>query len=222
MEFTIMGERCSGTHYLQYGLLFNFEVNYVKTYKHFYYTNDCMEDIKKNPDRIYLCVVRDPVEWVDSFFKRLHHVPPENKKSIESFIRNPFYSIHEEGELKNKEMMEDRHLITGERYLDIFQLRKVKNDFYLKTLITLSKNVMIIKYEDIRDDYEKTLDQIANRFHLKKKNETYRPVTQYKGTYIAKYVKKPILLSNEIKKEIWEKVDKEQELEIGYSKMEIE
>jgi hypothetical protein len=101
-------------------------------------------------------------------------------------------------------------------------MRRVKNDFYLNTLPTLSKNVMMIRYEDIRDDYEKTLDQIANRFHLKKKNETYRPVTQYKGTYIAKYAKKPILLSNEIQKEIWEKVDKIQELKLGYSKTEIE
>lgn len=222
MEFTIMGERCSGTHYLQYGLLFNFDVNYVKAYKHFYTNNGCIEDIQQNPNRIYLCIVRDPVEWVDSFFKRLHHVPTENKKSIEAFIRNPFYSIYEEGELKNKEMMEDRHLITSERYCNIFEMRKIKNDFYLKTLPTLSKNIMIIKYEDIRDDYEKTLDKIANRFHLKKKLETYLPVTQYKGTYKVQYAKKPILLSNEIKKEIWEKVDKIQELEFGYSEPNIE
>jgi hypothetical protein len=33
---------------------------------------------------------------------------------------------------------------------------------------------------------------------------------------------KPILWSNEIQKENWKKVDKIQELEIGYSKTEIE
>jgi hypothetical protein len=38
-RFTILGERCSGTHYLQYGMLFNFEIEYVRGEKHFYVNN---------------------------------------------------------------------------------------------------------------------------------------------------------------------------------------
>ena len=31
---------------------------------------------------LYICLVRDPIEWIDSLFKRLHHIPPQNKKDI--------------------------------------------------------------------------------------------------------------------------------------------
>ncbi len=217
-QFTILGERCSGTHYLQYAMTFNFKVEYVRGEKHFYVNNGYDDFVEKNKDdMIFLCIVRDPIEWIDSFFKRLHHIPPENKKNIESFIRNEFYSIYEEGNEKDKEMMQDRHLETNQRYRDIFEMRKIKNDFYQMKLSKKVKNCMIMRYEDLRDKYDKTLKEIEDRFQLKRKEQgEYKRVPQYKGTYLAKYAKKPILLSNEIQYEIWEKVDVEQEKELGY------
>jgi hypothetical protein len=74
-----------------------------------------------------------------------------------------------------------------------------------------------LRYEDLRDDYEPTLERIRNQFHLERKTETYEPIRKYKGTYNALYEKKPVLLNAEERQYIWANVDIEQETRMGYN-----
>jgi hypothetical protein len=219
-KYVILGERCSGNHFLKYAIEFNLELKSTNRNTHFvgYNEFDGIEDIDKT---LFICLVRHPIDWIDSFFKRLHHVPPENKKNIEAFLKNEFYSIYE---LDNKEknikvgdeIMEDRNILNGERYKNIFELRKVKNSYFLNKIREKVKHFMILKYEDLRDDYNNTLDYICDRFNIKKKSPEYKPVIKYKGTYNAIYYKKDILLSEEVKQYIIDNIDISQENEIGY------
>jgi len=221
--FIILGERCSGTHFLKYAIQNNFEITNKRIKTHFFgfndldYTNGINGDIEKT---LYICLVRHPIDWIDSLFKRLHHIPSQNKKNIESFISNEFYSIYEENNIDENikigdEIMEDRNIYNGQRYKNIFELRKVKNDYFLK-MCDKVKYFMILKYEDLRDNYENTLDYISNYFNIKKKSPIYRTIIKYKGTYDQLYVIKKILLSNDVQKYITENVDTEQEEQIGY------
>jgi len=218
-NFMILSERCVGSHFLQYALLENFYINYLKNHhnqKHFFgHENDIYSEKEIN-STIIICLVRDPVEWIDSFFKRLHHVPSINRRNIDNFVKNEWYSIYEEGEKKNQEIMEDRNMYTNQRYKNIFGLRKTKQDYFLKTVKDKFKHVLILKYEDLRDNYEATLENIKNRFQLEQKHNNYKEIVKYKGTFSALYYKKPILLSEEIQKYIKENVDVEQEKELGY------
>jgi thioredoxin-related protein len=75
---------------------------------------------------------------------------------------------------------------------------------------------MILRYEDLRDKYEETLDKIANEFNLVKKHDKYIQITKYKGTYTAEYYKKPILLSEDIQEYIKQNIDLHQEKQLGY------
>ena len=212
--FSILGERCSGTIFTEYAIKENFEIYYKRLKeKHFFGFND---EFLNDPDTLYIFVIRNPVDWIDSFFKRTHHVPPENKQNIYNFIRNEFYSIYEEGALINTEIMEDRNMNTNERYRDIFELRKVKNDYIINDFSKKVENLMVIRYEDLRDDYENTLDRIKERFQLKKCCTDYKKIQRYKGTYSALYSKKPILLPENIIDEIKKKIDIEQEASLGY------
>jgi hypothetical protein len=213
-SYTILGERNSGTHFLQYALKFNFHLNYEKGVKHFYGHSEFPEDTLDKT--IYFCMVRDPVEWIDSLFKRLHHIPPENKKSIDNFIKNEWYSIYEEGEKNKQEIMEDRHIDTKERYKNIFEMRQVKHNYFLKTIQNKVKHFYIIRYEDLLNNYDTILNDIADRFHLEKKAEIFHRVPKYKGTFNAFYEKKSILLSSEIQEYIKKNVDLEQEQIFGY------
>ena len=115
--------------------------------------------------------------------------------------------------------MNDRNYITNERYKNIFELRKMKNDYFLNILPTKTKHYYILKYEDLRDDYENTLNKLKEKFNLIPKNigNTYKRIDKMKGTFIALYELKPILISDEIKEIIKQKVDKEQENLIGYN-----
>ena len=214
-NFTILGERCSGTHFLQYALSRNFKINYISGQKHFFGFSE-----PSNSDNLLtICLIRNPIDWIDSFFKRKHHVPPHNKSKIEDFIFNEFYSIYETQEdIKNKgyEIMEDRNYITGERYQNIFELRKMKNDYFLNIINKKAKNVYILKYEDLRDDYINTLNNLKNKFNLIPYKEEYEKIAKYKGTFNDLYALKPILISDEIKNIIKEKIDIEQEKLLGY------
>ena len=212
--YTILGERNSGTHFLQYAISFNFHLKYEKGVKHFFGHSDFPEDTLDTT--IYFCMVRDPIEWVDSLFKRLHHIPPENKKSIDAFIQNEWYSIYEEGPKNKEEIMEDRNIITKERYKNIFEMRKTKHDYFLKTIKNKVKHVYLLRYEDLLHDYDIILNDIAEKFNLEKKSDTYFRVPKYKGTFNALYEKKPILLSKEIQEYIKMNVDIEQENRFGY------
>lgn len=196
-SFTILGERCSGTHFLQHAIESNFKLKYHLTSGKHFFGHTVIED---NPKMLYICLVRDPVDWIDSFFKRLHHVPDENKKNIKSFMENKWFSIHTD----DNEMMEDRNMITKERYTSIFELRKVKNDY----LLSLScKNVILLRYEDLRDDYVNTLNDIHLQFKLVKKSKKYIDIS---------FHKKEILLSLETIEYIKSKVDSDQENRLGY------
>jgi hypothetical protein len=217
--FTILGERNSGTHFLEYAFKFNFNsLTYLKNVKHFFGYGE-LEAIPSLDETLIICIVRDPIEWIDSFFKRLHHVPPENKKSINNFIENEFYSIYEEGEKNNTEIMEDRNMITEERYKNIFELRKVKNNYLMNEVPKKAKHVFLLKYEELRDHYQETMQIIQSKFNLtnfQSSLPSYKEIPNYKGTYTAVYSKKPILLSEDIQEYIRNHIDKDQESLLRY------
>jgi len=222
--FTILGERCSGTHFVKFSMISNFKIEYLDfdTVKyipkkiHFFGHDEDIYNHAELDKTIYICVIRDPVEWIDSFFKRLHHVPEENKKNVFNFLTKKFYSIYEDGPKKNTEIMEDRNIITKEQYKNIFELRKVKCNYFFNVVQNKVKHFLLLKYEDLRDDYDNTLELIKNKFNLIKKTDEYLKIIKYKGTYNALYFKKPILLTKETQEYIKTQLDLEQEKKLGY------
>jgi hypothetical protein len=218
-QFKILGERCSGTHFVQYAISNNFSLTYSHSLitRHFFgHANDVYsEDDISNT--LFICVVRDPIEWIDSFFKLPHHVPPENKRSIDAFLKNEWYSIYEEGIKIGEEILEDRNMISQARYKNILELRKAKLDYFLHTMNTKVKYLLLLRYEDLRDDYENTLHSIKIQFNLIQIGNKFTRVDKYKGSYNALYNKKPILLSAEIKEYIRQNIDAGQEKQLGYN-----
>jgi len=198
-QFTILGERNSGTHFLQYAMQFNFPLlRYDRREKHFFGQEaNRATELRDKEETLFLCIVRDPVEWIDSLFKRLHHVPPENAASIRAFLDNPWYSVDETGAL----IEGDIHLVSGKTYRNIFEMRCTKLWYMQEVLPTLVPHVYFVRYEDLRDKYETILLDIATRFALPVP-PVWRPVTQIKGTFLERYTKKPVLLSEEVRDEV--------------------
>lgn len=236
--FTILGERCSGTHFLQHAILQNFHFSYMKGEKHFFGNREfrdllsnvasakilslhekqmCAIDLIPPNELLTICIVRDPVEWIDSFFKRKHHVPPENRESIDRFLSSEFYSIYEEPPKKGDEIMEDRNWQTKERYRDLFELRRMKCQYLCDTAKHTIGRYFFLRYEDLRDHYEKTLETIQTLFQLRRKSTgEFIQTPKYKGTYHALYEKKPVMLTDAVQSYIWGNLDVEQESRMGY------
>ena len=86
----------------------------------------------------------------------------------------------------------------------------------LRELPKLVPYCIIVRYEDMRDDFDNTLDRIREKFHLDRIENPYKQITQYKGTYTACYFKKPILIGPREQEIIKKSVDAEQETLLGY------
>jgi hypothetical protein len=216
---TILGERCSGTTFVEYAIMTNFGLEYYTIYRKHFFGHDLVEfNTEKMAETLLICVVRDPVDWIDSFFKRHHHVTQHNFKNIFNFLNNEFHSIYELPPRNGQEIMEDRHIITKERYRNIFELRKTKNHYMMHEVPKHVPHYLLLRYEDLRDNYDETLDRIAQQFNLARIENPYKKIIKYKGTYTAEYAKKPILISERNQQVVMKMVDIEQEKQLGYLK----
>ena len=75
--------------------------------------------------------------------------------------------------------MEDRNIETKERYTNIFEMRKGKHNYLINILPSKVKKFCIVKYEDLRDDYENTLDRISRELNLVKKESPYAKIKKF-------------------------------------------
>ena len=182
-NFTILGERCSGTNFLENAMTKNFNIPLTWKFgsKHFFGFNS-FED---SDDILFIGIARNPVDWMNSLFRQPYHLQLNLTKNKENFLNGEFWSFNgiHSGSKDGKEKMEDRNIYTGERYKNIFECRKVKLKFLLDDMSGKVKNYIFIKYEDLRDNYDETLDIINNKFNLqsKRKNNTYKKIEGYRG-----------------------------------------
>lgn len=234
-KIIIYGERCSGTNFLENAILenFNVEISWEQGSKHFFCFNDYS---KRNfDDTLYIGIIRDPIYWINSFSKELHHVPEINRKNLKNFLFNEFYSVNDEIEaspklqtvlFNNKPkkiyryslMIKDLNYITNKKYKNIFELRKLKNDYLINIMPTKVKNYILINYEKLLNNYDETLEFIKNKFSLIQKNPTFKKITNYKKSNTYNFVQqRQITLSPPVIDIIWQNLDINQELSLGYN-----
>lgn len=217
--FTILGERCSGTNFVEKVISHNFNINYEWTpFKHFHRSPDIL-DIFGREDMLILMVIRNPIDWLNSFYQNPHHVISENRISIDNFLRNEFRSIFEMGPLEGQIIDIERNMYNGNFYKDIFEMRRIKLHFYERDVMRIAKNAMIIRYEDMRDNLEETLEKIQSKFNLEMRRDGYEGIEYYKDRKDIRYEDgrtKKVVLRDEDMEYIRERLDLEQENRFGY------
>ena len=235
-KFIIYGERCSGTNFLENIILENFdvEISWEQGSKHFFCFNTY--DKRNFDDTLYIGIIRDPIYWINSFSKELHHVPEINRQNLRNFLFNEFYSVNDELETKPKlqtilfnnkpqniyrysTMTEDLNYTTNKKYKNIFELRKIKNGYLMDVMPNKVKNYILINYEKLLTDYEETLELIKNKFNLTQKHTTFKKIIKYKKSDTYNFVRqRQITLTPFIVDTIWKNLDAEQESRLGYNK----
>lgn len=197
-KFTIFGERGSGTNFIESAIKQNFNLKLVwdHGWKHFF----GFSPYKNSDDTLFIGIVRDPHKWINSLNKLKWHLQPEIENGgVNELLNCKFWSYnngmfhHMLPKVKyctkgmGEEILEDRNIITGERYQNIFECRKIKCQYLLKTMPTKVKNYILIKYEDLRDDYESVLNRIKDTFNLIPRNNFPITIDTCKG-FSAKYI----------------------------------
>uniref|UniRef100_A0A6C0LM63 Uncharacterized protein n=1 Tax=viral metagenome TaxID=1070528 RepID=A0A6C0LM63_9ZZZZ len=173
-KFTIYGERCSGTNYLERLIENNFEASVTWEYgwKHFFGFDQ--DKLKGSGDTLFICIVRDIDSWMNSFFRNMYHlplkykkIPMEDKKT--PFLNDEIWSFDEKiknysgNKFASREILEDRNMYTGNRYQNIFELRHTKLKYMMEDLPNKVRNCILIRYEDLINDFENTMIKIKDK-----------------------------------------------------------
>jgi len=79
-KITILGERCSGTNYLEELVKANFNVHLTWEcgFKHWF-------KLRRNIATI--AIIRNPIDWLHSLYNSPHNIPDENTKLPGFFIK---------------------------------------------------------------------------------------------------------------------------------------
>lgn len=214
-NFTILGERCSGTNYLEELIKTNFNIDITWKYgwKHFFGFYN-FQKTQEEDETLFIGIVRHPIYWINSFFKEQHHIP-NKPKDLNSFLFDEFYSIDEK---KNNEIIKnDFNYITGKKYKNIFELRFLKNFYLINTMPNYVKNYILINYENLRDNTNNVLSIIEQRFSLIKKFEMYKNINYYKNHKDKKYNNKKIQIPIKYQIICSLNLNKIQEAKLGYN-----
>ena len=168
-NFTIFGERCSGTNFLENAISKNFDLDLTWDYcwKHWFGNHVNFSD---SDNTLFLCIYRDPVDWINSLYKRKHHIS-EDIKTVKDFLTKPILSM--DGNDKKKELQNTRNIYTGKIYKNIFELRAVKLHFLLKEMPRKAKHVEVISYEDFCNNYNKIMENLKKKYNLTVKTHKF-------------------------------------------------
>lgn len=194
-KVTILGERCSGTNYLENLLIKNFEVEITWKYGHKHFFG--FEKYEDSDDVLFVCIIRDPFEWINSLWSKPWHFDPELTSNIFNFvygqIKSYYYTIDKKLDMQNQ-IVTDRNFLTSPNPFDacefknILELRYAKLFYQLEQMPKLVKNYIFIRYEDLIENFNKTLWKIKhsglkikpginfplNESQYKKENKKYK------------------------------------------------
>jgi hypothetical protein len=190
----IYGERCSGTNYLKKLIETNFEEPVVNNvgygHKHFF----GFQDLKNSKDVLFICIIRDPFTWLNSFYKKPWHVDPKITRSIDSFLGEEFSSYYDAShgpERNGLQITEDTNIFYPKtNYKNIFELRYTKVKWMLEVLPRKVEHCLFVRYEDFINSFTNTMYLLKNKgltvkdinvfpknyYKYKDSNKEYTPV----------------------------------------------
>lgn len=214
-NYTILGERCSGTNFLMQAITTNFDIYFTWEYGHKHFFG--FSDYANSDNTLFIGIVRESTKWLNSIFRNKFHFQDKMRGSVFNFLNSEcwsyvdfdpkkadikpkknkdIYDIRNMNALKNnnsgvlvqdQEILQDRHIYTNNRYKNIFELRKIKSHFLLYDMPKLVKNYMLIRYEDLNDNYDLMLSFIQRKYCLKPKFNDFKPIKYYKNSNNKSY-----------------------------------
>jgi hypothetical protein len=181
-KYTIIGERHSGTNWLEKIFTYHFNVPLTWEFgsKHFIDQYDPNKLASAN-NCLFMCITRNIYDWIGGFYKLPHHVDPYLQKDLETFMLSEW-----KGEIQ------DNDYFLKKPYKNIFSLRKYKLEFLYVYLPFLVNNLLLIRYEDLLKNTGSIIDFIENNFSIKTKNKHLNKLTKPKIKHAYKFTKKHI------------------------------
>lgn len=173
-NFTIYGERHSGTNWLEKVIsnTFKIPVSWNFDHKHFF---GCCDWNKLNNahNTLFIGIVRNIYNWIKGMEKIPYHLYTNKVLSIK-----PWTSFNS----NNNDIYCDSHWYDHSKYKDIFDMRHHKIQFLYLYMPYLVNNYVFIRYEDLISDYTLIINYISYIYNLpiNFQYKTYRDTTKLK------------------------------------------
>lgn len=186
-NFTIYGERHSGTNFLESCISqrFDLPVTYQFDSKHFFGWQKPERITYKGRHTLFCGIVRDPYDWIMAMNRLPHHVPKQNI-GLPKMLLNEWYSV-----LGSNEILTDRNYISKNRYKNIFELRKTKLLFLTEMMPIIASNYILLTYEELVQHNSFILSLIGYRYNLHKTNHSVAP-GKIKNRFVPEDIKQII------------------------------
>lgn len=217
-RYTILGERRSGTNFLEQLISdnFNLQLDWLGGWKHFFGYKGYDNKLKNNQDVIYFCIVRNPIDFLMSFYNSKLMQSEERTKNIETFLLNEFYSVYTYRGNKI-DIIDDYNFKNNNlRYKNIFEMRSVKCRYLLDEMPNLVKNYYFIRYEDLKHNTDCILDEISNKFNILKKHEQYIIEKNYVGLKLNNNITENYQIDEQTRQIIYNNIDLNIEHQMKY------
>ncbi len=172
-EFALFGERCSGTNYVEALVTRNFpDLTRLRTYpweKHSYINVPAAGE-----KCLAIVVVREPMRWLQSHYRNPHQVGNWRKNaSFSEFLRAEWTSVvngavierQRKHGIRRRELMLDRHPMTGKRPRNVLQLRNWKLQSYQK-VSEIYQHWVFVRFEDVSSNPEAWVKSLSDDFGL--------------------------------------------------------
>lgn len=224
-EVCILGERVSGTCFIQKLITENtkLKINTEYGHKHFYQDLNKISR-QKTSHVLFIFISRDIIEWLQSFLVNTFHadLPIRKCTDFSKFIRMEWKSIYDHtfgvpqtSKLYGSEMMMERDPLTGERFESVIQMRSSKNRHFM-SIKDIVENFEHVQYEDVRDGPQEFISALSKKYGIKIRSE-FINVTTIRGKGSVPYVRKDYPEVNaEDSQYIVENCDQEMEKLLGY------
>ena len=186
---SIMGERCSGTNYFRALLKENFPSCQMsdEPHKHFHPWIELIDFnirkktqetvdlsfIEEGSNRLFILIVRNPYDWIRSFYKTPHHV--SDKMIGKGFL----HFMSEEWNVRKYEKVDGWNPYKERPFKNVFEMRKYKILNFLQ-MGMLADHFLVVQYENVRDFPEMFIYFVSNYFNLENAR-LFKPIRSYKG-----------------------------------------
>ena len=190
--FSILGERCSGTNYLQQLLEGNFDTRNTDDYhyRHFFGFEQPEFPYKKAECVLFVGVVRAPVAWLDCFYKYQWQLDQWLYSDWYQFLTQPIQSYRESemnytlsllpeeqratarDEMLTHALFHDRNFADPQLsvWKDVFELRQVKALHMMGKFKSMVDKYVMVRLEDLQTHYQHFLHILQLWFNLQPKS----------------------------------------------------
>lgn len=158
-NFTIYGERHSGTNWLEKLINRSFHIPITWKYGHKHFFGCCdWTQLNSAKNTLFIGIVRNVYNWIGAMRKIPYHLSSKNVIDISPWESNKG--------IDSRLSFCDSDWYTKKKYIDIFDMRSDKIEFMYLYMPYLVDNYIFIRYEDLIDNTKDILQLISILYKL--------------------------------------------------------